>query len=409
MARRKRTAPVTGVVVIHTDACPSKGWNDPACVCQPGYRGQVWDKVTRRTQVQTFPTPQAAKRWREDRYAALRAGTERVVEGLTLRTLAVEFFERVAAGTVLADGRHHYKPATVRSYERDWRTRVEPRFGHLKVRELRTEHIDEWVAELVTTSGLAPSTIQNTITALRVLLNYGRRTGRLHGPNPCDGVQAPSGQVLERSIVAPEVAKALIDALPLVQDRAVWATAFFAGLRRGELMALGWEQVDLAARRLHVVRAFDQYVKRDDPDHKVLAWPVTGRGAYVGVKSKAGERTLPVPQLLMPYLAEQRLATGGQGLLFPGEKAEVFAPGMLAERAKKAWTAGGLPYVTLHECRHTYASILIEAGYNPKKGATYMGHSKVEVFWDRYGHLYPDAMAEDMGLLDDHLAERLAR
>jgi hypothetical protein len=39
--------------------------------------------------------------------------------------------------------------------------------------------------------------------------------------------------------------------------------------------------------------------------------------------------------------------------------------------------------------------------------STYMGHSKVEITWDRYGHLYPDAMAEDMGLLDQHLAGRI--
>ena len=58
-------------------------------------------------------------------------------------------------------------------------------------------------------------------------------------------------------------------------------------------------------------------------------------------------------------------------------------------RAEKAWHAAGLTPITLHEARHTYASLLIAAGVNSKAVSTYMGHASITITLDRYGHLMP--------------------
>jgi integrase len=59
------------------------------------------------------------------------------------------------------------------------------------------------------------------------------------------------------------------------------------------------------------------------------------------------------------------------------------------ERARRAWSAAGLTPITLHECRHTYASLMIAAGVNAKALQTFMGHASITITMDRYGKLFP--------------------
>ncbi|MBA2579299.1 MAG: tyrosine-type recombinase/integrase, partial [Thermoleophilaceae bacterium] len=77
-----------------------------------------------------------------------------------------------------------------------------------------------------------------------------------------------------------------------------------------------------------------------------------------------------------------------------------------------AWA--GLGSITLHECRHTFASLMIAAGVNAKALSTYMGHANIAITLDRYGHLMPGNEEEAAGLLDAYLeradtAARLAQ
>ena len=73
----------------------------------------------------------------------------------------------------------------------------------------------------------------------------------------------------------------------------------------------------------------------------------------------------------------------------------------------KAWKKAKLERITLHECRHSFASLMIAAGVNAKALQTFMGHANISITLDRYGHLMPGTEAEAAGLLDAYLkAER---
>jgi integrase len=76
----------------------------------------------------------------------------------------------------------------------------------------------------------------------------------------------------------------------------------------------------------------------------------------------------------------------------------------LTDRADAAWKAAKLDRITLHECRHTFASLMIDAGVNAKALSTYMGHSTIAFTLDRYGHLMPGNEDQAAGLLDRYLA-----
>jgi integrase len=77
-------------------------------------------------------------------------------------------------------------------------------------------------------------------------------------------------------------------------------------------------------------------------------------------------------------------------------------------RARKAWKEAKLAPIIPHECRHTYASLMIAAGVNPKALSTYMGHANIAITMDRYGHLFPGNENEAAALLDALLSRAAA-
>ena len=112
------------------------------------------------------------------------------------------------------------------------------------------EFVDELDAQ-----GMNPSTIESTVLPLRLAYRYARGKG-IVSADPTDGLELPEKARGRRLPPSPADAAALLAAAP-EQDRPLWATAMLAGLRRGELMALRWEDLDLKAGRLAVERSYD--------------------------------------------------------------------------------------------------------------------------------------------------------
>lgn len=81
----------------------------------------------------------------------------------------------------------------------------------------------------------------------------------------------------------------------------------------------------------------------------------------------------------------------------------------VAQRARTAWKRARLELITLHEARHTFASLMIAAGVNAKALASYMVHSSVTITYDRYGHLMPGNEDEAAALLDAYLERANSR
>lgn len=86
-------------------------------------------------------------------------------------------------------------------------------------------------------------------------------------------------------------------------------------------------------------------------------------------KSAQGVRTVPIPAILRAYLEQQWLRGGTRRLVF-GDGNQPFAPKSIEMRSRKAWTEAKLTRITLHECRHTYASFAIAAGVNANAVST---------------------------------------
>jgi integrase len=118
---------------------------------------------------------------------------------------------------------------------------------------------------------------------------------------------------------------------------------------------------------------------------------------------------VPIALKLRDHLVEHKLVTGrdGDDLLFGRTATDAFNGKNLQDRADTAWAKAGLERITPHECRHTFASLMIAARVNAKALSTFMGHANISITLDRYGHLMPGSEEEAAGLLDTYLdAER---
>jgi integrase len=157
------------------------------------------------------------------------------------------------------------------------------------------------------------------------------------------------------------------------------------GLRRGELLALQVEDVNLATGVIHVRRFWDQ------------------QEGEIATKTRK-DRRVPIATVLRDYLDEHLLQLRWEsGLVFGAGQADPFATTSLASRAATAWKRAKLAPITLHECRHTFASLMIAAGVNAKALSTHMGHANIAITMDRYGHLMPGNEGESATLLDAYL------
>jgi integrase len=376
-----RTRAPEGVVRRHRRHCATA--RGDTCDCAPGYQAQVWSAAERRTIRKTFSTLGEARAWRAEAKSALRHGTMQAPTRTTLAEAAAEWLAAAQAGIVGTRSGERYKPSSLRAYEQALRTRLLPGLGHLRLSAVTRSAIQDLVDRLMA-EGLAPSTVRNAVLPLRAIYRRAHLRSQVV-MNPTLGLLLPAVRGRRDRIARPAEARALLEALP-ESERALWAAALYAGLRRGELQALRWQDIDFAHGLIRVERGWDPKV------------------GPIAPKSRAGRRRVPLAHPLRAYLAAHRLLstqTSEESLVFGHDRVAFSAA--TVRRAQAAWRRAVLEPIGLHECRHTYAAFMTAAGVNAKALSSYMGHSSITVTLDRYGHLMPGNEAEAAGMLSQYL------
>jgi integrase len=386
----KRTTP--GIRRTHSSGCPARGDREGRCDCNAGYEADVWDPASRRKIRKTFASAAEAKAWQTDARSGVRRGTIRAAEPRTVREAAADLVGGMRSGAVRTRSGDRYKPSVVRGYDEALRLYVVEPLGAMRLGDVQRRHVQRLVDGLVADDA-APSTVRNAVMPLRVIYRRAIRDG-LVAVNPCEHLDLPAVRGRRDRIVSPIDAARLVAALSVPRDRAIWATALYAGLRRGELMGLRWRDCDLAGGSICVERSLDPKA-----------------GVYVEPKSRAGRRRVPMTGALRDALLDHRAMVGeaeADALVFAEPEGSPFAYRAALGRALRAWKAAGLEPVGLHEARHTCASVMIAAGVNIKALSEFLGHSSITVTLDRYGHLLPGSIDEAARLLDAFLASAVA-
>lgn len=372
----------TGIRKRHAGSCA--GNDSGRCRCGGSFEAWVYVKREGRKVYKTFATEAEAKAWRADATTAARHGKLRSPTSLTVRDAAWLWLEGADVGSVRDRSGRPYKPSTLRGYRASLVLRVLPEFGAHRLSELRRGDVQEF-ADRLGRAGFAAGTTRNTLNPLQAIYRHAVRRD-LVAVNPTHDLELPSSRGRRERIASAAEATALLGALP-AGERALWATAFYAGLRRGELRALRWSDVALGRSEVRVERSWDQYEGAIDP------------------KSETSARTVPILAVLRDYLDAHKLATGrdGEALVFGQSEVDAFVASTIRNRANRAWDDAGLGRITLHEGRHTFASLLIDAGANAKAIQAFMGHSTIEMTFDQYGHLMPGSRDQTRELVDRYL------
>ena len=370
----------TGIEVRHKKACASR--RGARCNCDPTYQASVWSARESKRIRKTFATLAEARAWRSETQTGVRRGTLRAPAHTTVVEAAEGLVAGMRSGRVRTRSGDRYKPSAIRSYEAALRDHVVPRLARTRLGDVQHRDVQRIADELLA-EGRDPSTIRNALMPLRVIFRRAVEDGDV-AINPCAHLRLPAVRGRRERIASPQEAERLLAALP-ARDRPVWATALYAGLRRGELMALRWDDVDLANGVIRVERAYDEKAHRE-----------------IEPKNRAGRRTIPIVGALRDILVEHKAnQTRADALVFSGNAP--FQPSNLWRRAQSAWKRAGVDPIGLHEARQTFASILFAAGVNAKAITTYMGHASIQTTYDLYGKLMPGSEAEAAALVDAYL------
>lgn len=310
---------------------------------------------------------------------ALKTGTYVEAHQITVSQFLDRWLEHAA---------HQVSTKSLESYESIVRLHLRPRLGHLKLDQLRPLHIEAYQnASLSGVGGLvrplAAKTVQMHHRVLSLALKQAVRW-QLLPRNPAEAVEAPRPERRPmQALPAAELGRIIQEARSTRFYMGI-LLAISTGLRRGEVLGLRWSDVDLERRRISVSQA----VQRQGAEN-----------AFVQPKSERSRRTVELPPFLVEELrrhkadqAQRRLLLGpdwkDHGLVVDSGDGAPFHPVSLTNAFARIVRRLGIR-ARLHDCRHSFATLLLLNGVHPKIVSEILGHSSTAVTMDVYSHVLP--------------------
>jgi integrase len=254
--------------------------------------------------------------------------------GVTVREAAEEWLRH-------CEWERGAKASTLSEYGSVVRTHILPRFSERAIESVTAREIETWAAELLA-SGRSRRTVNKVLTMLHGVFERARRVWNLPANPVADVVRKRDRHSNDLDFYSAEELMQLVAAAASEQDAAIFVTAAFTGLRRGELVALRWLDV-LFEREAIRVRASYSYGE--------LTSPKSGRARTVPMVAAVAER--------LTALRERQYMTEGEDLVFPGERGEYLDGSALRRRYKAALRKAGLRELRFHDLRHCFGSLAI--------------------------------------------------
>jgi integrase len=367
------------------DSVPCPGDAGGRCRCRRSYRVRYRDERGKPRWSRVMYSEAEARNWQTDR----RRGGGAPASEETLADLWERWLAAARSGAIAKRGGEAYATRTLDLYEANIERHVLGEYGDRTAATLSAQDWQLLIDALRRGSDerppLARNSLQVIMSALGALYRWACAPTRAYLPaNTVRGLEMPARDEKGRDRIAPpHEAQLLLGALEHAKncypcDELDFALALYAGLRNCEREPLDWRWVDFERGRLHVRKS----------------------------KTRAGIRTLPIIKALRPILRCEWLRQGkpSTGRVLRGPKGGAVDYKKQCARVAKAWAAAELERITPHEGRHTFASYLIASGLNAKAVTVLMGHSSIQITFDRYGHLFQGHEDEAAERLDSYIA-----
>jgi integrase len=320
---------------------------------QPQRRlGKVWTKRTRP------PAGFLTRAQAEARLQAILEGDDPLVNIAPIR---VTFGRACDEWLDYIEHDRKRRKSTVRDYRNTVKALLLPAFGEsTPLEQVTTADVDAFRAQLVREGRLSPRTINKSLVLLHGVF---KRAVRVHGlrANPVEAAERqPERRSGDFRVLAPDEVALLAARAETEQDAALFQVAAFTGLRLGELLALRWCDVDFAKRLVHVRRSYVLGLEDSPKSHKVRSVPLIDQAARA-----------------LDRLSRRDAFTDEDDRVFVNDVGEVLGQDLLRRRFKKALAAAGLRPMRLHDLRHTFGTLAVQA-FPLTDVKAYMGHANIE-------------------------------
>lgn len=328
----------------------------------------------------------------------LKAAIARVDDGAPVRDAAAsvgKWLEEWRATTLEASTR---KVTTKRNYATLSVKHLEPApFGSIPLGRLRASDVDRLMLSM-RDAGYADATRQRVFNVLRIALSDARRDG-LIARNPMMDMHQPKVERREARFLSPDDTRRVLEAAEGSRYHAALSTIAALGLRKGEALALKWDDLDLDAGSLRVRGTLSRIDKQ-----LVVTEPKTAKSRRTLALSPGMVFLLSVHSDLQQI---ERERAGNlwveSGHVFTTEFGGPLEPSNVLRALKKAAEKAGVAGATVHTLRHSAATTMLEAGVNLKAVSDLLGHADIRITADVYGHVSPELAREALGTLSERI------
>ena len=272
---------------------------------------------------------------------------------------------------------------------------IKPTLGHLPLKVLKNNDIQAWINTLK--KRLSPKTIRNAYNNLNAALKQAVVL-RMIPYNPCEGSVLPKLQKPQTNVY--NIAQ-IQNALAAADDLSTYLLILLGasvGLRRGEMAALQWNDMDLVKNTISI---------RQNRVHTTLGI------IQKAPKTQAGKRTITIGQDVVNALRDAKAiyddATANKpgfkdlGYVLFKDNGEPFHPDSLTQKWERFVAKHKLPPIRLHDLRHSNATAMIAAGINAKVVQHRLGHANVSITLNTYTHVLPEMDQEAADTLNNAL------
>lgn len=284
---------------------------------------------------------------------------------------------------------------------------IYPKLGNLLLVELKPHHLQHLYAEKLK-SGLSGRTVQLIHVTLHKSLKQAVKSGLLIR-NVAEAVEAPRIQRKEMRVMSESDMHIFLEYAKDTPYYALFYTALFTGMRRAELLALRWSDIDLVLCQLSVTRSM-QYIKDPDPKKRIsFKEPKTSKSKRLIALSPSSAIVLKEHKEKQCELRESLdyPTLSENDLVFSHYDGSPLLPNSVTHAWIKIVRRCGLSGIRLHDARHTHASLLLKQGVHPKIVQERLGHGSIQITLDTYSHVAPGLQQAAANNFDDLILSKV--
>ena len=282
------------------------------------------------------------------------------------------------------------RPSSHQTYRGYIDNHIKPNIGDVPLSKLSSLHLQKLYKKLLAggrverveskgqPKGLSAKTVRNINQVISSAMDFAKDQ-KLIRSNPTDGCVLPK---LEHKEMKTLPVEQLTSFLREAKESGVFELYYIelaTGLRRGELLGLKWEDIDLSQGNLRVQRQIARI------NGEIIEAPLKTKNAY---------RTLPLSTDAVDVLREQRKKSGSSPYVFPSPAGGPISPDSVLHMLHRVLKRAGLAQVRFHDLRHTFATLALQNGVDIKTVSGMLGHYSAGFTLDTYTHVTTSAKKE---------------